>query len=280
VFRMLARRRSQVLVTPGTDRVIWAMSLPNGTVVHDIKGEVHVIGTLDNRFDEATFYGLEVYILPVFDPDASNSAEVLWDQLVPKDTDVQAIDLDSAAADTTPFFEPGEADWSQVLDVGVRPRKLYGRYKMVTGLNSAFAGRDPATPFGVETRLGEIIPMRIKKSFRVSQPSMLVCALASPAMDDTTTTVELALSENEWSRVMYAEQMLEQAHMDLIGLTEAGAETPWEDATDLLQKHLEPDVFEETATNFVSEQWQTYADIKIDHSVKGRLDIKMLSTGR
>ena len=280
MFRMLARRRTQVSVEAGVDKVLFGISLPQDTVVHDIKAEIHIIGVTDHPSSGGTFYGIEMYVLRVTDPDAQETHQITWDQFVPKDTDTQAIDLDTSAQDTTPFFEPGEADWSQVLDIGVRPRKLYGRYKMLTFLNSSFKGRDPATPFNAEFRFGDMVQLRVKRAIRVREPSVLVCGMASPAMDDTSTTEEKALFENEWSRVKYARQMLHQAHMDLIGMTEAGSETPWEDATDLLQKHLEPDVFEQDAASFLSEQFNVFTDAKIDHSVVGDLSVKMLSTGR
>ena len=169
---------------------------------------------------------MEIWILPVFDPDEGASLETLVDRLIPKDTDSQSIDFDTTATDTTPFFEPGEADWTQVLDVGVRPKRIYGGYRMLTAANAPFVGRDPATPFSLEQRLGEIVQVRVRKPHRVRQPSVLVCAVASPAMDDTTTVVESALAENEWSRVKYARQMLEQAHMSLIGLASSAPRAP------------------------------------------------------
>ena len=58
MFRMLARRRSQISVAAGTDQVLWGMSLPSDTVVHDIKGEVHVIGSADQLYRRGTFYGM------------------------------------------------------------------------------------------------------------------------------------------------------------------------------------------------------------------------------
>ncbi len=282
MFRMLARRRGQVLIEAGVDKVIWGLSLPSDSVVHDIRGDISIFSNSDVNRNLGTFYGMEMWVLPVFDPDSSATYQNTFDRLVPKDTDVQAIDLDTTTPDVTPFFEPGETDWSQVLDVGLRPKKLYGRYKMLDISNAIFVGRDPESPFALEYVPGERVHVRVKAKVRVSQPSVLMLAVASPALDDTVddTDTIAQLIENEWPRVKYARQMLKQAMMDLIGLTEAGAEVPWENATDLLQKHLEPDVREDTASNWASVQFQTFSDFKIDHSVVGDVSIKMLSTGR
>ncbi len=266
----------------GVDKIIFGMTVPGDSVIHDIHADMSIHVDTDQNFATGTFYGLEGYILPLMDPDAAISFQTLWDNLVPKDTDTQVIDLDTAAADATPFFEPGEADWAQVLDIGMRPEKIYGRYKMLTcvGQSLVTSTKDTESPFGLEGRYGDRFDLRVRKNYRVRQPSAVLFAIASPAMDDTTSTVEAALEEDELPRIKYARQMLEMALMDLIGLTEAGAEVPWEDATDLLQKHLEPDVFEETAAAWFSPQLSVFCDAKLRHSVVGSLSVKTLSTGR
>ena len=44
---MLARRRGQMLIEAGVDKVLWGMGLPKGTVLHDIKGEIQITGSSD-----------------------------------------------------------------------------------------------------------------------------------------------------------------------------------------------------------------------------------------
>ena len=63
-------------------------------------------------------------------------------------------------------------------------------------------------------------------------------------------------------------------------VTEAGAETPWEEATRLLQKHLEPDPFEETAGEWSGTNWDYTARCIMDHSVVGRLEGVQVTSGR
>lgn len=282
MFGMIARRRGQVLVEAGVDKVIWAISLPQDALIRNVRGKVDLIGTSDFSFILGTFYGLEMYVLPVFDPDATNVIQTLFDQLVPKDTAVQAIDLDTGATDATPFFEPGEVNWAEVLDIGVRPEKMYSRYKMLNATNALFMGRDPETPFSLEMRLGDSVEVQVAKTYRVKQPSVVALAIATPVLDQTADDVLTlhALEEDEWGRIKYAELMLEHAMIDLLGLTESGAETPWEEATDLLQEYLEPPMTEDTSGNWTSAQFNTYHDFKMDIWVPGRVSVKMLTTGR
>lgn len=278
--RMFARDRGQILASSGGDQIITGIALPQDTVLNDVKVKVNLINQGTLTTDQAAFFGVEAYILPVLDPDAGVTFETLWDTLVPKDIDTQTIDLDTGATDTTPFFEPGEVDWTQLLDVGLRPRKVYSRYRMSTVHNAVFAYKDSESPFEKRYQGGDQFTIRIKRPMRVRQPSAFVVGLASPSMDDTTTSLRSVLAENEWPRIKYAGTTLEHAMIDLLGLVEAGAETPWEDATDLLQKYLEPDVYEETAGRFSGVNWLAFYDSMFDLSVVGRLGVRAVSTGR
>lgn len=280
MFHMIARRRGQALVTAAQDTVLWGLSLPRGSVVHDIRGRISLLETSNFGRQTATAYGFEIQLVPVPDPDAGTAYATLWDQLIPKDSDSDVLDLDTVAADTTPFFEPGEVNWNEVIDVGKRPEKLYGRYRFLSMADGMVATFRDDTNAAIEYSAGDRFGVQVKKSYRVSQPSVLMCAVASPALDDTVAAQQSMLAENEWSRVKYAKQMLEQAMISLIGLEEAGAETPWEDQIDLMQLHLEPDLFEQTGDAFVAGQFFTIHDFKIGHSVVGELGLKTLSLGR
>lgn len=277
MLRLLGRRRSHILATSNTDQVIFGISLPSDTVVNRIRADVHLAGTSDRTAIEGVWYGCEGWILPILDPEDNASFDVIWNQLVPKDSDVQALDLDTGAQDTTGFFEPGEVDWSQLLDVGLRPQRIFQRLRM---LSYATAQR-PHTASDIPLwRPSDSFRIDLNRRFVVRQPSVLLFAMGVPLGDDTTSTVETALSEVEWSQVKYMEHVLERAQMDLLGLTETGAETPWEEATDLLQAHLEPDMFEETAGAWAAWSCNVFTDALIDHSVVGTLGKMTISTGR
>ena len=47
-----------MLLGGNTDRLLWGMSLPSDTVVHDIKGVMHLIGTQDLSYVKGGFYGM------------------------------------------------------------------------------------------------------------------------------------------------------------------------------------------------------------------------------
>lgn len=278
-IRMFARRLSHVNVATGTDRVIFGISLPSGSVVHDISLQVSVVANTTFALGNAGLYACEGWILPIPDPDGSASYDDMWDLLVPKDTDSTTMDLDTLSVDATPFFEPGEPDLTGIFDVGVQPERLYKREKLLTAATGAISvARDPETPFAYESLLGDSFGIRIKRRLRVRNPSVLVFAVASPSMDDTVSVVDGHLLEAEWPQVKYIGNVLERAILHILGLVEAGAETPWEEAIVLLKKHLEPDPFEQSANNFISPTWIVTCKGIVDHSVTGNLQSATIST--
>ncbi len=281
MIRMFARRLANRTINPGEDRVLVGLSLPSGSRVNNISIDVRLHQVLPIAIREVTMYAVEGWIVPVLDPDAATLLDTIWDQLVPKDTDVETIDLDTTSADSTPFYEPGEPDFSSLMDVGFRPERIYHRNRLLSiGNGSIFTFQDNQTPFLPQWIPGDSFRIRIRKNYAVRQPSVLMFAVANPSLDDTSAVSLAAASEAEWGQTKYIGHVLERALLHLFGVTEAGAETPWEEATALLKKHLEPDVFEETAGTFDAAVWDCSMKAIIDHSVEGRLGQTSISTGR
>jgi len=289
MLSMTARRWFGIEVDDAGDKVMFGMSLPSGTIVDDIRCKLSFMcGSVaggGNQFpiNTAGAIAVEGYVLPVFDPDSGTSLDALWNQFVPKDTDVEAIDLDTVAQDSTAFFEPGEMAMANVFDIGVRPKKLYHHHRLVTAMNSSVhtlqAIATPADP-GKYTP-GGTLEIRLNKSFRVKQPSVIAFAFGVPLMDDTTNSGPVILSEKQWSSVKYMEHTLERAMLHQMGQFEPGAETPWEEASATLRAHLNPDVLESTAAMFHTPgEYTVYGEASIRHRVVGRIKVGSISTGR
>lgn len=281
MIRMFAKRLTSQLVTPGTDTVIASLALPSGSRLNDVSVDIRAHQVTAISLNSVTMCAIEAWIIPILDPDAATSVQTLWDTLVPKDTDADVVDLDTGAADATPFFEPGEPDFSDMLEVGLRPERIYHANRLLSVVNDNFlVFQDNQTPFDVLWLPGTSFRIRIRKNFAVRQPSMLLVAFANPSLDDTTVTVQASPAEAEWGQLKYIGHVLERAMLHVFGLFEAGAETPWEEATALLKKHLEPDVFEDSGGIFASASWRVTAKAMFDHSVEGRLADTAISTGR
>ncbi len=281
MLRMHAKRYGQVNCLAGTDRVVAAISLPSGTRLNRVSGTLKMVQLVALNVDDIAAYGAEIWLLPVFDPDAAINADTLWDNVVPKDNDADTLDLDTGATDTSPFWEPGEADLQQIFNVGNVPEKIWERRRLMT-INDGyvFAFQDNQTPFLLQWHPGSVDRIRVNKNYLLTEPMMLCLGVASPALDDTTTAVPTAMIEADWARVKYMKEVLSIALQQMLGLTEAGAETPFIEAAQLLRSHLAPDIFEEDGGRYVSAAWQAVAELNIDHSVPGEMAIGQISYQR
>lgn len=101
---------------------------------------------------------------------------------------------------------------------------------------------------------------------------------SNPTLDDTTTLAAQSFTtEAKWMQMKYLEVVLEQAWMELMGLTEAGAETPWEEAALLVEEVLEPTVIEETAGAFTTNPFNVFCSMTWDITVPGRREFNTIS---
>lgn len=284
MLRLIARRSAERLVAIGLDQVLFGISLPSDTVIESIRLEGGVMpdsAGIELASNVTTQYAAEAWVLPIDDPDATADFDDVWDTLVPKDSDVQTLDLDAETADTDVFYEPGETDWQALFDLGLRPERIWHHSKILT-INNTRGIRfiDSQTPFEPKWQPGDEFSYAMNRPVRIAQPSVLLVGVGVPAGDDTTGTVESPLAENEWGRVKYLGDTLKMAMMDVLGITETGAETPWEEATDLLQRHLDPDVGEIDAGFWGATDLKIYGKMVVDHMVTGELGIKTVTTGR
>ena len=106
----------------------------------------------------------------------------------------------------------------------------------------------------------------VKKGFRVEQPSVMLFAGSSPQMDDVTTSIGTAPAEQDWSRLKYIGQVVRQMMMDILGLTQAAGDDPWQAATDLVQEYLEPNVYETGGPTHSAQGWTCFGQSMIDLS--------------
>ncbi len=279
--RMLARRIFERNIGAGADDVIAGIWLPAKTRVNGIRGfaSCHVVSP--QPIGTASMAAIEGWVLPVIDPDATASMEVHWDTHVPKDTAAQVLDLDTGTQDSNAFYEPGETFWEAIFDIGVQPRRLMHRHWMSTFANNSIAqNRDPESPFLYEYTPAKVLGIGTGP-FRVLGPSLFCFGGASPTMGSTSPSEQLAaLAEEDWGQLQFIDHVLERAQLSLLGLTEATAETPWEEAAVLLRNYLDPSILEETGGVFLPLTWKMLGEVEIDLTVEGTMPKRMIEGGR
>ncbi len=268
-------------IASGSDSVLAGVWVPSGSIIARVRGNVKVSGSTALTLSQAAAVGLEGWVLPVEDPDSVGTMNSLWDTHVPKDTVVNLLDLDTGAADASPFYEPGNITWEFLYDLGVHAQRIFHRHHIVSPLDAMFMRQDVETPFIEHYFPGFVERVDVSQQFRVQEPSLVVFALAVPDTANTSSTAPVAgLLERDWGRIKYIDHVLEMAMMDLLGITEAGAETPWEEASALLKDYLDALLFETNSGTFVGIGWMAVGELVFDIVVPGRMPAKVLTGGR
>ncbi len=270
-------RHAHVLSGSNNDTVLVAFDLPADSVLRTVSARINIIGVQTALERETSvMYALAAYLIEIDDPNAVVSYENLWDRFVPKYTDLDTIDLDTGAADTTPFWEPGEANFDEIFDIGNMPLKLWMHRRMLTFADPGIGGMrfQPAeTPFEPQWIPADVANFRLNRSIRVRAPSVVILAIGNAGLDDTTTA-RPTLVESEWGQIQFVESTLERSLIHQLGVIEPGAETPWEESSQLLRKHLAPDIFEATAGAFLTEAYNCFVQMQFSHTVPGSMEFQ------
>lgn len=277
-MRFYRHTLAQVLVAAGADAVIGGADIPSESSLNNVWGDVHVVAIGHIEEDKAVIYGVDGKVLHVPDPDTPGTYDQIWDLIVPKDQDFAAgaldLDIDSGAG---PAFEPGEPNIERLMDMSeiIDQNDFFKRRKMISMASRPVAFVDGTPDNYLPT---DQFSVRSRKKIFVDLWSVAVLAVSSPSMDDVTTTSFVALNtEAELMQIKYLEMTLEQAWMQLVGLVEAGAETPWEDAATLVEQVLEPTVVEITAGDFAAPAWNVFANLTWEVQVPGRRNFSNVS---
>lgn len=272
---------SQVGPGADTDEVFAALQIPEGGRLDNYRFTMHVIGT-DKSVIHACFYQIHGYMIPIPDPDASRTPDEIWELNVMKDTALvvtagsSEIEIDTATTpDVSVVDEPGVPALQNLLDEWGPTALMRPHVKMITAANSVGGFKD-ATPDTYLPR--DIVSFKGSEGWSVDQPSMALFALGSPALTQTVTAWFEADTPAEWAQLQYLEYVLEQAFIEVIGLTEAGSESPWADAATLLVNNLIA-LFEKTGTSFTSVTWTGFSMFTAQITVPGTFQKQVLDLG-
>lgn len=279
MLRVFRKTLAHQLCTAG-DHVMGGAPIPSESSFNNLWGEMHVVGNAAISVLKASMYGVDGYLVPVEDPDSNTSYNSIWDNLVPKDNDVITglFSSNPEDADADPAFEPGEPNLDALMGhqaMGADPQ-FYKRRKLLSFANTP-SGFEAGSPDTYIPR--DIFKIRSSRKMFADAHALAMVAISVPNMTDTSTSIWTTDSEPQWMQRKYLEMVLEQAWIDLVGLSETGAESPWTDASLLLEEFLEPDILEETADAFTVSAFNVWCYCTWDISVPGRLQVKSLSLG-
>ncbi len=278
-MRLFGERGSQVTVGSNSDRVVSDYPIPSGGKLNNIWIEQHVIGPDETDTADMQIYACTGYVLPVLDPDTPDSIDDLWDLQIPKDVEMgnDVIDIDTAGPDTSPDYEVGEIDFTEVFEFQSNISKIFNRVKRISVATNpmGYVQKDAAADLFKPT---DFWKSHIKKNVRVNQPSMALIGFSSPWLGDTTATVPNSPSEKDWFMLQYLEQTVENMLMYVGGITTAsGTQEPYFEASTLIADLLKRDYYEETGGSFNPVTFSVFTFTTFDITVPGRMALGTLA---
>lgn len=278
--KLTRRTMFQQLVTQNTDRVVAGIWVPANSMVLSAAGFFDYVNLGPIPVAAVKIVGASMWWLPVDDPDSTGTMDTMWDTQVPKDTAGALLDMDTAAVDPTPEWQPGEPKWEQLYDIGAATRQVWEGHAMSHVGRAISVFRDPATPFDIEYLPGGSMSVNLPKSFRTEGPGLLCLGISSPDLAALSATASVAaLAEDEWGRIQFIDHVVQQAMMSLLGLVESGAETPWQEATALLEDYLVPPMLEGIASSYSLSNWNIVGEMVFKIIVEGNMQQGSIDLG-
>lgn len=277
-MRIFRHTLTQVVSVTNTDRVIGHTPVPSESSLNGVWAECHMIGSAGVDVIDAFVYGVDGRLMDDTDPGDTQSLDTLWDLLQLKDSDVSSgsFTMDPDVSDASPMFEPGEPSLEAIMGMAFQEKnQFFKRRKMITFATNPRGFVDGAPDTYIPS---DAFKFHSRRNIFSEVMANAVLVYSNPAMDDVSTnTANTFNTEAKWMQLKYLEVVLEQAWMELMGLTETGAETPWEQAALLVEEVLEPTVIEESSGNFVSASMVVYCKATWDITVPGRKEFKTIS---
>lgn len=271
-------------VANNADVVVADCPIPSECSQNNVWGECHLWSTEAEPLDweEAMMYGAEGWVLNVPDPDTTLTLNFLWDSQVPKDRDTSNFDIDQISATTSPFMDIGEINLENVMGLSVlQPdHQWFRRRKIMTWANNRVfpvAGTPDNAP------VQDVFKIRSTKKISSELMAWSLLAIGVPQMGEIETSRNTFSTEVPWMQTKYIDVILEQAWVEMVGLTEAGAETPWTEAAAHLEELLEPDAVMTDAAgsaNFVGIDLHVACQATFELQVPGRREVGVISGGR
>ncbi len=181
------RKLSQTIVAQDTDQVVSAMPIPKGGALVGVNIDMRIIASNTLLFSRVCLYGVAGFIVPVLDPDASQSFNEAWDTMVPKDRPTgSSLDLDTGATSTGPEFEIGEHDINKLFDMTtLEPREFFSRRKLLSYADDQ--ARESSTV--VTTWTPRDAFQTHAKGARVNTYSYALLGFSAPNTNSTRTTI-------------------------------------------------------------------------------------------
>lgn len=272
-MQLYMRRYGMQDVAGGSDTAIVGWPVPRGTTINYLSGEVHTMRTSPIDVGDVVIYGLEVWLMPVGDNNTDlDDIDTMWDTLVPKDDDL--VDIDAGfAVDTDPFKEIGEISVSQLFgQERVQPLQRVFQHEGFLTFARTTSGFVPGTPPANTFIPSEVVNLGLKAPSFMPEDGALIVGFASPTLDFTADNNVIATGRLDQMYILrFLDDFIDNAQINLAGLQETGAETPYEDIMSLILNVLEKVSTDGSTFDFTSSTFTTAMRATMGYVVEGTM---------
>lgn len=222
-----------------------------------------MIGAEASAITKISGYGFGAELVPLMDVEDSVTLKTVWDRMVPKSTitaaaGVATVDVDWDDVDATPQIEPGEVNMNKLVGLAeatkqiIKPRLEFSSWATnkggwVAGTPDVFNPSDFKTFRGARTVKAEV-------------NSYALAAVSSPTFDNEATS-ESTHSAARFSLMENLRKHIEMAPIVGMGLTETGAETPWDTLANTIADMVSPNLVQPATAIVITQTWTFFAKI-------------------
>lgn len=255
----------------GNDVVVADCPIPKGGKLLSVQGSLHMIGEESHDVAHIVGYGFSGHLVEIVDPESTITVDALWDDIIVKAVDptvvaaTNLLDLDWITNDPAAEIQPGELDMNDLLGFGnMGDKEIFpARLELVSWAKSRQGGWVAGSPDSFLP--SDYKTFSSKRTLVADKPSMALLGVTSPAWEDVRIPGNQATfgTAAEWYQLMNMENTLDKMGEMQAGLTEAGAESPYVNASSLIAELVAPQVVDEatTASKFEDMNWEVVCSV-------------------
>lgn len=278
-MRMKMDRFASRSVAQATDEALCSWPVPAETTVKGVQGRISCIGTIGQTTTSVNPYAVNGWFLELPDDLLETAVDTILDAVIPKYSGTLGFDFDEESADAQPGFEPGEIR-NDLLGSNDAPEHIYQRRKYVTFPDvGSYHVVTEHTAFAYIPR--DSFSVSRKGNRRADGNSAVAFQFSSPANDALTTETKLfpnfsGTARSEWIWLRMLDQVLEHAIVEMVGLTDVGAESPYDNLLDLLE-FLISSANSMDGGLYLDNTWVVHMQATMDYSTQGKERIRLAS---
>lgn len=279
------KRWFSAVATAGTDQGVCGFPIPDGCRLVQQQGIWKILTVTAIDIEDAAVYGVQGWLLQTDDPTADFADhDALWDSFVPKPATGAAAVLDILpTADASAAQEPGQVSVTQIFDQEVfSPERIFSRETIIS-LPDSPIGFIPGSP---STYIpSDRFSVNSNQGYRAGGGDMgLVYGLSSPdlggiATGDDDIIDAIGTATGGFYVMKYINEFLDKAMVDLVGLTEVGAESPYEDILIWLVGMLERAGERSGTGTFTAVTWNAMGKMTCGIWVPGEFEHRSIGPG-